>query len=182
VTEGTIEKIPAFEELEAIMDRTDREKPSKEDVAELRRMLEKYPDLWRVGGDMAQQAIWHRIESLKATPFIKKSITRGIEAIRHNLGYDDALEVERLLIEQVALCWLRLNLLEYEYTTIRNERTMNIDQADFLEKRLNYAQRRFLRACETLARVRKVIRRTPALQVNIGGQQVNVLGDVKREG
>jgi integrase/recombinase XerD len=36
----------------------------------------------------------------------------------------------------------------------------------------------YLRACETLARVRKLIRRTPAIQVNIaaaGGQQLNVV-------
>jgi hypothetical protein len=58
---------------------------------------------------------------------------------------------------------------------------MEIYQADFLEKRLNYAQRRFTRAIETLARVRKVTRQTLALQVNIAGQQVNVMGDVRRE-
>jgi len=47
------------------------------------------------------------------------------------------------------------------------------------------AQRRFLRAVAPLVRVRKVTRQTLALQVNIaaqGGQQVNGLGDAKREG
>jgi hypothetical protein len=47
----------------------------------------------------------------------------------------------------------------------------------YWEKRLTAAQRRFTRACETLARVRKLSRNTPALQFNIaasGGQQVNV--------
>ena len=42
-------------------------------------------------------------------------------------------------------------------------------------------QVRFLRAIETLARVRRLARNTPALQINIareGGQQVNVQGDV----
>jgi len=45
----------------------------------------------------------------------------------------------------------------------------------YWEKRLTAAQRRFTRACETLARVRKLSRNTPALQFNIatsGGQQV----------
>ena len=47
----------------------------------------------------------------------------------------------------------------------------------YWEKRLSAAQRRFTRACETLARVRKLSRNTPALQFNIatsGGQQVNL--------
>jgi hypothetical protein len=47
----------------------------------------------------------------------------------------------------------------------------------YWEKRLTAAQRRFTWACETLARVRKWSRNTPALQVNIaaeGGQQINL--------
>ena len=47
----------------------------------------------------------------------------------------------------------------------------------YWEKRLSAAQMRFTRACETLARVRKLSRNTPALQFNIatsGGQQVTL--------
>lgn len=47
----------------------------------------------------------------------------------------------------------------------------------YWEKPLTAAQRRFTRACETLTRVRKLSRNTPALQINLatsGGQQVNV--------
>jgi len=52
-----------------------------------------------------------------------------------------------------------------------------VAKGDLLNRRLAASQRRYLRACETLARVRKMVRTTPALQVNIataGGQQVNV--------
>ena len=47
------------------------------------------------------------------------------------------------------------------------------------ERRLSAAQRRYLNACESRARVRKLARTTPTLQVNIaapGGQQLNLLG------
>ncbi len=46
----------------------------------------------------------------------------------------------------------------------------------YWEKRLMMAQRRFTKACESLARVRRLSRRIP-VQVNIavqGGQQINV--------
>lgn len=180
----TVDDLPPIEVVQAILEKTNTEDPSKEDVAELQRILIQYPELWRLGGDMARHAALHLIEVASSSPFITVSITQGLEAIRRNLGHDNAPEVERLLIEQVTLCWLRLNLLEDEYTSIHSSRTLTIDKANFLEKRLNYAQRRFLRACETLARVRKITRRTPTLQVNIataGGQQVNVVGDVRRE-
>jgi hypothetical protein len=45
----------------------------------------------------------------------------------------------------------------------------------YWDRRLNSAQQRHLRAIESLARVRRLSNATP-LQVNIGGQQVNVAG------
>ena len=44
--------------------------------------------------------------------------------------------------------------------------------AAWWEKRLSGAQRRYLRACETLAKIRKM--QLPMVQVNIGQQQLNV--------
>ena len=171
-----------IENAEKILERTITENPSKEDVAALRKLLSHFPNLWRACGQLAEHARLKLIQTISPLPFIQESVKAGSEYICRSLGYDDAPEIERLLIEQVVLCWLRLNLLEATYTAVRDQQTMAIDQANFLEKRLDYAQRRYLRACETLARVRKIARRTPALQVNIaadGGQQVNVAGDVR---
>jgi len=171
-----------IEEAQEILRRTNTENPSEEDVAALRRLLSHIPDLWRAGGELAEYARLKLIQSISTRPLVQEFVKAGSKHICRSLGYDDAPEIERLLIDQVVLCWLRLNLLEVQYTAVRNQQTMTIDQANFLEKRLDYAQRRYLRACETLARVRKIARRTPALQVNIaadGGQQVNVAGDVR---
>lgn len=170
------------EKAREIIKRTNTESPSKKDVAELRKLLNTIPDLWRVSGDLADHARLQLIQTTRATPLVHESMKTGAAVICRNLGYDSAPEIERLLIEQVVLCWLRLNLLEGQYTAIRDQQTLTIDQAHFLERRLNYAQRRYMRACETLARVRKIVRRTPALQINIataGGQQVNVAGDMQ---
>ena len=60
----------------------------------------------------------------------------------------------------------------------RHHVTVNyLDARYVLGERLSAAQRRFNRACETLARVRKLSRNTAALQSNIAtseGQQVNL--------
>ena len=48
-------------------------------------------------------------------------------------------------------------------------------QVEHTEKRLTEAQKRFNRACESLARVRKLSR--PSVQINVaaeGGRQLNV--------
>jgi hypothetical protein len=57
------------------------------------------------------------------------------------------------------------------------KQSISLPLAMYWEKKLTAAQKRFTRACETLARVRKLSRNTPALQFNIaasGGQQVNL--------
>jgi hypothetical protein len=52
---------------------------------------------------------------------------------------------------------------------------------EYWDNLLSSTQARFIRAIEALARVRRLARNTPALQINIsreGGKQVNVQGDV----
>jgi hypothetical protein len=70
------------------------------------------------------------------------------------------------------LAWLRCVDVERRYSDILGE-SVTLAVGDFWERRLTMAQRRYLRALETLARVRRLA--LPAVQVNIGAQQVNQL-------
>ncbi|MCK4393017.1 hypothetical protein KAX17_08940 [Candidatus Bipolaricaulota bacterium] len=166
--------IRAFEDL---LDKTDKKRPKKEDVKALRKMLSETLGLWRIAGDLAWQARRATISKIQASEAMRSSIRFGLDAIKDDLGYQNAPELEKLLIEQVVMSWLRMNLTEYNYTNIMMGESISLPWADYWERRLGAAQWRYLRACETLVRVRKLIRRTPALQVNIateGGQQINV--------
>jgi hypothetical protein len=174
--------LPPLDELDEIVKATNTDDPDPADVAKLRRILKEYPELWRVAGDLVRYAVSNLAGAASGgVSFTAESMIQAVEVIHQNLGYNNAPEIERLLIEQVGLCWLRLSVLELNYTQVFSEGAMTIPQAGFWEKRLNFTQRRFLRAVETLARVRKVTCQTLALQVNIAGQQVNVMGDVRRE-
>jgi hypothetical protein len=82
-----------------------------------------------------------------------------------------------LLIDQIVVCWLQMYITQYSYSSVMAE-SVTLNQGNYWERRLTIVQGRYLRAMETLARVRRLSRVTP-LQVNIGGQQVNVAGDVK---
>lgn len=75
------------------------------------------------------------------------------------------------------MSWLRLNLIELAYNEQLSQ-SLPPSILDHWDKRLSAAHRRFLQACQALARIRKLTHTTPALQVNIaapGGQQINVL-------
>ena len=168
-------------EISALVKRTNTEKPKKDDVKALRALLDKHPDLWRSGGDLAIQT-QQLILSADGMSAASREFTRAaLDAMRQGLDYSTSPMLEQMLIEQVLLAWLRLNVWEYKYTGM-NEQGMSLPVAEFWEKRVSAAQRRYLRAVETLARVRKITRAT--LQVNIaeaGSQQVNVAGDLVRK-
>jgi hypothetical protein len=49
---------------------------------------------------------------------------------------------------------------------------MSLDQGDYYQRHQDRAHKRYLSAVRALAQVRRLL--TPAVQVNIGGQQVNI--------
>ncbi len=161
-----------------LLKKTDRQAPDPADLLALRAMLEQNPGLWRVAGDLAHTAAMGIVAKMRAYPVVAESLKRGWDVMKDELGYQLASPLERLLVEQVVLCWLHLHVVELEYTNLVGASSLSPDAGQW-ERRLSAAQARYLRACETLARIRKLARSTPALQVNIaagGGQQINVAG------
>jgi hypothetical protein len=149
-------------------------KPAEEDLQALRKMLTEHPGLWRFAGDLARGSATRTIESLGGPALMQEALAAGVAEMRDGLGYATATALERALIEQVALAWLSMNVFEYHLAgTLKGEYTMK--QLAFWHERAGTAQRRYLQACEALARVRKLAARTPEmLQINIGERQVNL--------
>lgn len=158
-------------ELRSLVGAVDQAKPDAGAVGALRRFLADNPDLWRNVGDLAEQANLNMIELMSAPTAMKESLKFGLSAMAANLTQPGDGELERLIIRQIVGSWLRLSYVEYVvgHNTVEGNFTLN--QADFWERRQSAAQRRYLRAIETLARVRRL--RLPAVQVNIAEKQVN---------
>jgi hypothetical protein len=168
---------PLLQQFLALVKTIDKESPAPGDVQTLRAMLDQQPDLWRVAGDLSRAAALDIVNQLRAGPVVSESLKRGWGALQDELGYASASPLERLMIEQIALCWLDLHIVQLEYTRAQTQ-PMPTSDADHWDRRLSAAQQRYLRACDALARIRKLDRTTPALQVNIaaaGSQQVNLL-------
>jgi len=157
-------------DLRALVGKVDKKKPTAADVTALRDFLHAHPTVWRITGDLAEQANLSMIEEMPAPTAMKESLKFGLPAMAAELTQPGDGELERLIIRQIVGCWLRLAYVEYIYS--RNTVSgMNMRQGDHWERRLSAAQRRYLRAVESLARVRRL--RLPAVQVNIAEQQVN---------
>ena len=136
--------------------RANKGQPKPGDVERLRRMLDDHPDL----------KLWERYIGVMscAEAYVLQQAPAGLQAfaevwrprlanIRKKLGYQDAPEIEKLLIQHAALCWLRLGLIEIQLAGYTRD-SHTLASGAYWDRRLTNAQRRFTRAVETLAKVR----------------------------
>lgn len=101
------------------------------------------------------------------------SLKANYEGKRREIARPQDGPLEATLVEHVALCWLRLQMMEQRYTRATRE-SMSLALGDYWERKLSSAQRRYLRAAETLARIRRLA--LPVMQVNVAEKQVNIAG------
>jgi hypothetical protein len=161
-----------------LLERTNKEHPRSQDVKALSELLYEHKslELWRTVASAGQLAELTVIENSSAVASLKECWKHRLQALKNELGYEGAPLLEQLLIQHAALCWLKLTLVELSYSNVMKQ-SITLTLGMYWEKRLTAAERRFTRTCETLTRVRKLSRNTPALQVNIateGGRQVNL--------
>jgi hypothetical protein len=97
--------------------------------------------------------------------FTQECLRRRCANLALELSQPNDGQLERMLIDQIVLCWLRAGTAEQKYTAVTME-SCSIKVADHWEKRLSATQKRYTRAVESLARVRKLTR--PKVQVGIG--------------
>jgi len=164
----------ALDNLTALASRMNRANPDPEALADLRRRFEMVPALSRVLCDLYDMNMRTVIHSIVTERTRVEALTASVRSLRDDLGYKDATALERPLIEHVALCWLRLQKAEMVYAQAQSVE-MTLTMATWHERRLTAAHARYVRASESLARLRRLAQpqRQP-LQLNIGGQQVNV--------
>jgi hypothetical protein len=91
-----------------------------------------------------------------------------LATLKEELG--GATPLERLLVERVVACWLHVYYIDALYANRLNEITWA--ESDYFQRRQERAHRQYLLAIRTLATVRRLL--VPAVQVNIGAQQLNV--------
>lgn len=141
----------------ALLKATNTKNPSEEDKQRLREHLAENPQVWEHIADLSGKVRDSILSSLASESFlVQESYRHKLTAMRDGLGWQTSSEVEKILIEQICLNWLRLNFVEI----VHREKTaagVTIDWGIYWDKVLDSAQKRYLRACESLAKVRKLL-------------------------
>lgn len=127
----------------------------------LRQLLATHPTAWNLSRDLTASSL--RILLTYLTGNDEKLMSRilgGLDGLRASLEYESSHPLERLLIDQVALCWL-----SYEVTkTLAMFLAYRADTEPYWEQRLARVEKRYQRAIESLARTRKLVRSTKEVQ------------------
>lgn len=193
--ESPIESVEIPQELTDIVKKCFKKKPAREDLESLKSYLQENPQLYREALDLSkflQDRLIEKIlkpETKSGLPTeagyitsARLAIQANVSTLKNGMGYDHAPTIEQLLIENIVASWLHLQWVELNIIS-HSVNGGNPTLVEWWDNRVSSAQRRYLRAVETLARVRKLARNTPALQVNIAtesGQQLNVSGNLNR--
>ena len=158
-----------YDELYALYRKADTAKPKPADVEALRDFLLVNPEKAKYIGDMSLQA---EVQLLHQAFSNSKGSEIATDEVMHNMrqamGYKTAPAIEKPLIHHVCLCWLRLQFCELKYTEATGG-SLTLAQGEYWEKRLSSNQRRYLKATETLARIRKL---NITVQVNVAEKMV----------
>jgi hypothetical protein len=143
----------SFEEMQALIKKTDKENPNPEDLKAMKKLLDENSTLVRLN-EFSELAFTRVIESVTKSALMKELLERQIKEKRGSFGYETATIFEQMLIDQVILCHLRLTNTETLHTS-KLDGSHSLAHGLYWDKRLNSAQRRFTKACETLAKVQK---------------------------
>jgi hypothetical protein len=148
------------------------EKGDRKVLPALRKLLDTHPGLVDFYGNLAaaaRDALVKRIGGEKNLA-VREVYTRKLDAMGQELAGPSPSPMERLLADRIIMCWLHLYYAEAIST--QNMGDLTLRQAEFHQTRITKAHNRYLSALRALAQVRRL--GVPAVQVNIGEQQVNV--------
>lgn len=153
--------------------------PDPQDTARLRQLASGMPDdFFALLNPVGNQLIG-MISG--GNGMIQALMLAETDRLKQQFGYDAAPPLERIMIDNILTLLLRLRHAEVMYNQAVANQTGSVREATYRDKLLNSAQMRYLKAIEMLAKIRRLSRDVPSLQINIaqeGGQQVNVQGEV----
>jgi hypothetical protein len=155
-------EIKNTEDLRALVKRIDKDNPKSEDLEALSKEMDEMPELFFDIGN-AQKNVFERVlESGVTTRFARECALRYIEEMKTQMGYQTSTFVEKMLIDEIVMRYIRLQMAEASYQSHVIDKSHSLEIGTYHEKIVEQAQKRYIRAIETLVKVRKMIAQTQA--------------------
>ena len=140
-----------------------KENLSEDDRQKLRKEIREDGQAFRELYDALYSSKYYLIYLLSEGKNAKLNRTmyeERLDQLQESLGYSEASGIERLLIERVLLCWLRLEQTEKTLTAVMKAESITYREVEWLEKQVSIAHARYLGACDSLAKTQFLLSRT----------------------
>lgn len=159
---------------------TNKKNPKTEDIDALRELMREDSSIWKIYGDWAKQSESVILNQyFESSSFLLETVKKKLANMRDELGWEDATETEKLLIRQVCLTWLRLYFVERQHHQATFP-SHSLTSGIYWDKRLSMAQKRHLKAIESLAKARKMAAQTKKLEATAKrAQSAQTLNSIK---
>ena len=161
--------------LGAMILRAETEKPTMETQIAFLATLRQLPEMqrhWEVLSEMVQ----HRLLKKFSDNELRLTMLQAhLTVMRQELGFETASMLERMMIETIVTDWVWLTHVQTHLSSAQGADRV------YWEQRVAAAEKRWVGACEALLRMRKLMKQTPALQINIGQQQMIGLAGERTE-
>jgi hypothetical protein len=153
--------------LSEIIAATSKKNPKEEDLQTLRKMMKEDANIWQMYGDWAHQCeLMIMRDYFESNDFLGETVERKLRDLRNELNWETSTVLEKLLIRQICITWLRLYYVERQHhqaTTGSHSLTHGV----YWDKRLSEVQKRHLKAIESLAKVRKMTAQTAKFETAV---------------
>jgi hypothetical protein len=121
----------------------------------IRAILDEHPEVWQHVGNLSALAERAWVTVLAADhPLAVESMKRTVAEMKAELAGPHPTRLEQMLVDQVLVCWLEC---QYLASVSANPGRSSLDQAAFLVKRVESAQKRYLNAAKTLTTLRALL-------------------------
>ena len=171
----------ASEEYAALRARlVDNPTPDPKDVERVVQLIQRNEELWHCASAASDSAREHVMRAIGGGEF-RVMLRAEVGIIKRQLDYDRAAPLEKLVIDHIITAKLRVLYAEDCLNARVVGKEFGVGEAGWWDRFLTSAHNRYLRAVETLARVRRLSRVGPLLQVNIaheGSRQLNIQGEL----
>ena len=172
----------SLKEIRALASELSKKKtPSSVEGWHFRNLVAATPEAWTSAIVMMECQRQSLVDKISTGPS-KVMVLCELDVLKKQLNYETAPAIERPLIDLILMAHLRVVDAEARYNASIVNQSVTPSVGEYWSHVLSSAHTRYLKAIESLARVQRLTRNTPTLQINIandGSKQVNVQGEVK---
>jgi hypothetical protein len=146
--------LPIYQ-LAILIEKANRGKENGQEVQELRKFIDEHPDMANKHCVVAYSVRHGLMRKVSKEPGNFELFEREYELRRNQLGWKDASPIEQLMIERIMLCWVRLLWTEH-YNGSFMQPSIPMRESEYADKMFSRAHTRYVKAIESLARLRQV--------------------------